>query len=160
MPDPDGHPGDFDVAVEGLIVAGSGAASGRTDDAPYPGGSLALQAPHFAAAGIDLTGYHLGTLNVDISPHVFVPIEPPVTIKDVRWTDAIPAETFSFFRCRIEVGSTAESGLVYRPHPETKVEHFHDPALVEVIARWIADADVGMRVRLQLRSSEAIVPVR
>ncbi len=155
MPDPDGQPGVFDVTVAGVIVPGYGAASGRADDAPYPGGSLALQAPHFAAAGIDLSGYHLGTLNVDISPHVFTPIESEVTVRDVRWTDAIPPETFSFFRCRIEVGSVAESGLVYRPHPETKVEHFHDPALVEVIARCIPDADVGMRDRLRLRSSEA-----
>ena len=160
MPDPDGQPGDFDVTVAGGIVAGYGAASGRADDAPYPGGSLALQAPHFAEAGVDLSMYHLGTINVDITPHQFVPVAPLATIRDVRWTDAIPAETFSFFQCRIEIGSTAESGLVYRPHPETKVEHFHDPAVVEVITRWIADADVGMRVRLQVRSSEAIVPVR
>ena len=69
-------------------------------------------------------------------------------------------KTFSFFRCRIEVGSMAETGLVYRPHPETKVEHFHDPAVVEVITRWIAGAHVGSRVRIRVRSSEAIVPVR
>ena len=159
MPDLSGHRGVFDIAVAGVIVSGYGVASGRTDDAPYPGGSLALQASHFAEVGVDLSAYHSGTINVDIAPHEFVPIAPLATIRDVRWPEAIPAETFSFFRCRLEVGSISATGLIYRPHPETKVEHFHDASLVEVITEWIAAARIGSRVRLHMRSPEATVRI-
>ena len=55
-------------------VNGHGVASGiaNTDPlrsaSPYPQGTLAMQAPFFAALGLDLSAYWLGTLNLSVAP--------------------------------------------------------------------------------------------
>ena len=49
---------------EGELVAGHGVASGRANDSPSPAGTIQLQRPHFAAAGIDLSPFEPATLNL------------------------------------------------------------------------------------------------
>lgn len=133
--------------VPGVVVAGHGAASGASGS--YPGGTLALQIPHFLARGLDLRGYHLGTINVDISPLRFVPRRPAITVRDVAWTDRIPPEDFSFFPCELEHAGVRHDGLVYYPHPETKVEHFQNESIVEVLSDHLAGLAVGDTVVLR-----------
>lgn len=133
--------GDAGRSVHGVVVAGHGAASGASGR--YPGGTLALQIPHFLERGLDLRGYHRGTVNVDISPLRFVPRRPLVTLRGVAWTDRIPPEDFSFFSCELEHEGRRHDGLVYRPHPETKVEHFQNESIVEVLTDHIAGLAVG-----------------
>lgn len=145
----------FDVSTPGVVVAGHGVASGASEATPYRGGSIALQAPHFEAAGLDLSGFHLGTVNVDLAPSVLEPVAPALTIAGVRWTDAIPPETFSFFGCRLTTRSDAHDGWIYRPHPETKVEHQQPPSVVEILAPWTEGAEVGNRVVVSWSSLEA-----
>ena len=148
-------PDTFDIAAPGVVVAGHGVASGEGDSAPYPGGSIAQQLPFFAEAGLDLSGYHLGTLNVDLAPAVFVPVAAPITIHEVRWTEAIPPETFSFIPCRLDTESDSQVGLIYRPHPETKVEHEQPASVVEILAPWTRGAEVGSVVRVSWSRAHA-----
>ena len=145
----------FDTSASGVVVAGHGVAGGAGNEAPYPGGSIALQLPHFEAAGLDLSGFHVGTVNVDLAPVVFEPVAPALTIVGVRWTDAIPPETFSFFGCTLTTRSDACVGWIYRPHPETKVEHEQPPSVVEILAPWIEGAEVGSGVIVSWSSLEA-----
>lgn len=134
-----------------MVVKGHGVASGCAPDCPYPGGSLARQIPCFQQHGVDLTGFHRGTLNVDVSPQRCVPFNPDLTLRQVRWTDRIPPEDFSFLACLLVVGGTTYRGLIYYPHPETKVEHFQNDSLLEVMAPFIAGLNAGAAVTLRLR---------
>ena len=143
------------VETAGTVVLGYGVASGTGSSNPYPGGSLAAQMPLFAQRGLDLRRCHRGTINVDIAPARFIAVEPAYTFRDVAWTEHIPPETFSFFHCRLIGGDESVAGWVYLPHPETKVEHFHDDSLVEVITTFVPSLREGSAVRLLLPRSEA-----
>jgi hypothetical protein len=48
-------------------------------------------------------------------------------------------------------------GWVYYPHPETKVRHFQDPSLLEVIARPIPGLQYGNAMEVHLNPEEVEV---
>lgn len=145
------------IALTGTVVEGHGVASGRSAETPYPGGSIPLQIPHFAARGVDLSPFYPGTLNVSIAPLTFSMTAPRVTLRQVNWIDLVPPEDFSFAACRVTFDGARTDGLVYYPHPETKVQHFHDPSLVEVLAPLIPGIFTGARVKLEVDSAEITV---
>jgi len=136
-----------------VIVAGHGVASGRNGDTRFPGGTVAMQVPHFKNLGLDLAGMWQGTLNVAIGPSRYRIGEAAHTFRDVHWHPNEPAEDFSFFNCRLEVIDGDEpwvkiDGLIYFPHPETKPEHFQPGDILEVLAPRIKKIGAGSRVRL------------
>lgn len=140
------------TVLHGEVVRGHGIASGRAPDSPYPQGSITLQRSHFAARGFDLGAVFDGTINVDIAPCRWRPINPPVTLEDVDWSDAIESETFSFIPCRLRIsGTTAgHEGFVYRPHPETKPGHHQPESVLELLMPWIDGIAPGTRVEVRL----------
>jgi hypothetical protein len=73
----------------------------------------------------------------------------------VKWADDAPPEDFSFFDCRVvcETGQRV-NGLIYYPHPETKPEHFQDPATLEVLTEFIEGLNYGMAIELEIDSSQ------
>ena len=127
--------------VHGTLAQGYRVASGPSVDYPY--GSLARQRPIFKARGLDLNAYFNGTLNVDIRPVTFAMIKPEFTFEHVEWTDLHPPETFSFSRCKVIFKEIEYEGRVYYPHPETKLRHFQNPSLLEVIAQPIPEIKYG-----------------
>lgn len=144
--------------VDGVIVAGHGIASGQSGDPRFPGGSVRLQSPHFLKAGVDLSAYHRGTLNISIAPRRYRVHCALHTIRNLAWLPNYPPEDFSFFNCRIRAGSQpAVDGLVYYPHPETKPEFHQDPSVLEVLAPWIEGLTLGDPVTLSLRLDEITV---
>lgn len=116
-------------------------ASGPSKDYPY--GALDRQRPIFAARGLDLSGYFNGTLNIDISPRTFNLIKPEFTFRNIEWTDLHPPEHFSFSRCKVIFNGIEYDGWVYYPHPETKLRHFQNPSLLEVITMEIHGIKYG-----------------
>ena len=140
----------FDLCLPGRIRKGHGVASGSAASSPYPEGTLALQAAIFKLRGVDLQAYHRGTLNVDISPRRFELIRADVTLRDIRWTDRIPPEHFSFSACLLEACNRMHHALIYHPHPETKTEHFQSESLVEVLAPFIEGVSEGSPVVLRV----------
>ena len=127
--------------VRGILKKGYGVASGPSADYPY--GALERQLPVFRERGLDLKGYYLGTLNIDIRPFSWEFVYPEFTFRDVRWTDLHPPEHFSFSRCAVGHAGVQYDGWIYYPHPETKRRNFHDSSLVEVIARLIPNVRIG-----------------
>jgi hypothetical protein len=146
--------GQFDLALLGVISKGHGVASGQAVNTPYPEGTLAPQIPLFRELGVDLSGFFRGTLNIDVSPRRIKLRNGDVTLRQVRWTNWIPPEDFSFFACLLEVDDVRYRSLIYRPHPETKVEHFQKDAVLEVLSPWVEGMTGGKEVRLKLRSSQ------
>ena len=121
----------------GRLVAGHGVASGRAAHSPYPAGTIALQAPLFAAAGLDLSSYQFATLNLDFSPGVWRLSRPDHRFEQLAWTDQHPPETFSFWHCRLQhqhQQASPVAALIYHPHPETKRAHHQPEGLLELLA--------------------------
>jgi hypothetical protein len=85
------------------LVAGHGVASGRATTSPYPAGTIHLQAPFFAARGIDLAPFFAGTLNLEAPRGHWCLNDPDARVEAMEWTDRHPPETFSFWHCRLRV---------------------------------------------------------
>ncbi|MCC6299638.1 MAG: hypothetical protein IT314_10085 [Anaerolineales bacterium] len=144
--------------VHGRIVEGYRVASGPS--AEYPFGTLDRQRPIFAARGLDLSNYFNGTLNIDISPRTFKLIKPEFTFHNVEWTDLHPPEHFSFSRCKVIFRDVEYDGWVYYPHPETKLRHFQNPSLLEVIAAEIKDIRYGDEVDVLVNAEEISIEIQ
>ncbi|MCE9647268.1 MAG: hypothetical protein K8S20_14825 [Chloroflexi bacterium] len=138
--------------VRGTIIRGYRVASGPSKDYPY--GALDRQRPIFKSCGLDLDGYFNGTLNIDIRPLAFRIIKAEFTFRQVRWTDLHPPEDFSFSSCTVTCKTVEYGGWVYYPHPETKLRHFQDPSLLEVIAMPIAGIQYGDEVQVSIKMNE------
>lgn len=136
------------IVVKGIIVAGHRVASQPSQDYPYA--ALEKQKPYFRERGLDLDRFFLGTLNVSIAPLVFEMVKPEYTFPLVAWTDLHPPETFSFSPCKVRSDGREYAGMIYYPHPETKIRHFQNPSLVEVLSERIPGIGVGSQVELLL----------
>jgi len=134
--------------VRGIVIQGYRVASGPSKDYPY--GSLDRQRPIFKARGLDLEVFFNGTLNIDLRPFTFKLIKPEFTFRNVEWTDLHPPENFSFSRCKVIYRDIEYEGWVYYPHPETKLRHFQDPSLLEVIAYPIPGIKYGDDVQVSV----------
>ena len=141
--------------IHGTLVQGYRVASGPSKDYPY--GTLDRQRPLFKSRGLDLTAYFNGTLNIDIRPNTFKLVKPEFTFQHVEWTDLHPPEHFSFSRCRVIHKDIEYEGWVYYPHPETKLRHFQNPSLLEVIAVHIPHIKYGDELDVLVNPEEILV---
>lgn len=143
------------VSLHGVIVQGYRVASGPSKDYPY--GALDRQRPFFKTGGLDLNDYFNGSLNIDIRPFEFKMEKPEFTFHHVEWTDLHPPEHFSFSRCKVIFKGIEYDGWVYYPHPETKLRHFQNPSLLEVIAIPISEIQYGDEVDVLVNREEISV---
>jgi hypothetical protein len=144
--------------VSGTIVRGHRVASGLNGDVRFPGGTLAMQRPYFAALGLDLAGMHAGTLNVSIAPARYELRRPRWTLPLVKWHPTAAAETFSFVEARMECPKGGEvSGWIYHPHPETKPEHFQSPDVIEVLMPFVEGLEYGAKVTLWVPEEQMVI---
>lgn len=135
--------------ISATIVRGHRVASGLNGDPKFPGGTLRMQLPFFAALGLDLSGYHLGTLNVSIAPLGYRVVLPKLTFRDVKWHPAEPAEDFSFFDVVVHRDDGENvSGLIYFPHPDTKPAHFQSADVLELLLPWTLGLAYGASIHL------------
>ncbi len=136
--------------IDGVVVAGHGVAGGRTVGRagnPYPAGSIRLQQPHFLQAGIDLSRYFSGTLNVDLAPHK--PEAKRVVFDGVLDWHGDIAERFTLAQVACRVAGREFDGLWYYPHPDTKPAHFQRDTVVELLLPYIGGIAVGDTVSLK-----------
>ncbi|MEO0350796.1 MAG: hypothetical protein AAF282_12195 [Cyanobacteria bacterium P01_A01_bin.15] len=146
------------VTVAGKVIAGHGVASGRVNNPRFPGGTIRMQQPQFAARGLRLDTYFLGTINVSICPYRYQMRQAKHTFRQVKWANDAPPEDFSFFDCRVGLGSNQRvGGLIYYPHPETKPEHFQDPGTLEVLTRFIDGLSYGTSLELDLDPAQVLI---
>src|ERR1022692_3857667 len=88
-------------SVAARVVLGHRVASGLNQNPRFPGGTLRMQFPHFLSRGLDLSSFHLGTLNVSIAPLAYRVLKARHTFTNVKWHPTEPAEDFSFFDVRV-----------------------------------------------------------
>ena len=60
-------------------------------------------------------------------------------------------------RCRLRFEGKQYDGWVYYPHPETKVRHFQNSALIEIIAEEITGIEIGDVLKVGLNPAEVAV---
>jgi len=142
------------ISLTGIVKPGHRVASGQGENSPYEQGTLEMQLPYFRDLGLDISSFYLGTINISIAPHIFKPISPKYTFSQVKWHPDYPAETFSFSPSRLVVENVEYNGLVYYPHPETKIGHFQDDGIVEIIAPKIPNLNYGDRLTVKLNLEE------
>lgn len=116
-----------------------------------------MQRPHFARRGLDLSRFHGGTLNLQVSPRRVIVKRPRHTFEFLRWHPVEPAETFSFFDARLRQGHAVIDALVYRPHPQTKPEHFQADDVLEVLAPWVEGLAYGVAVELSIDPRQMVL---
>ncbi len=76
-------------------------------------------------------------------------------VKNVQWHQEYPPENFSFSPCRIIFQEITYEGLIYYPHPETKIGHFQDPAVIEVlVSSFSPQIHHGDRVTVEVNPGE------
>lgn len=130
--------------ISGKVVAGHGVASGRSRDSPYPDSTIRLQAPFFLRAGVDLSVYFPGTLNIDLAP-LKLPVQRAERIVFdglLHWFGEIE-EHFILSRVEVRIGDQVFQGLWYYPHPATKPAHFQRDTVVEVLLPFVKDLTSG-----------------
>jgi hypothetical protein len=133
--------------LDGIVIAGHGVASGRAADSPYTAGSIVLQQPHFLEAGIDLSPYFSGTLNVDLAPHM-PRLQRIVFDGMLHWHGDI-TERFVLACIDCRVAGREVEGLWYYPHPETKPAHFQRDTVVELLLPYIEGIAAGDAVSVR-----------
>lgn len=143
--------------IKGVVVEGRGWTSGRAEGCPYPKGTVGLQLPYFQKRGLELSAFYPGTLNVSIKPKKFIMYHPEFTFRDVTWHPEHRPEDFSFSRCWVIYGGQRVAGVVYYPHPETKVSYFLDSSTFEIIAEYIESIHPGSRVEIEINGDEIAV---
>ena len=122
--------------VMAKVVRGYGIASGKNFDARFPKGTIAKQLPFLKVRGLDLSSFHLGTLNVDITPSCYKFCKASFCFEKIKWSNDLPPETFSFYPCKISLPDQDcwVSSLVYWPHPSTKPGFHQKEGVLEILA--------------------------
>jgi hypothetical protein len=143
--------------IHGTVVEGYRVASGQAQDNPYPEGTIKMQTPFFLREGLDLRAYHPATIGVSCGPWTFVVKRPEYTFRNVKWSPDHHAEDFSFSRCRITYAGVTVDGLVYYPHPDTKIGHHHDRSTLEIIAPYLEGIRYGSTVELDINTDEIVI---
>lgn len=137
-------------------VSGHGVASGQAAASPYPAGTIALQSPHFARLGLNLSSVYPGTLNLRVPGGRWQLQHPAWHIEHLRWTSLHPPETFSFWPCLLRwppsrpcsAQSPPLAGWIYRPDPATKARHHQPTDQLEVLAPWIEALEQELPLQL------------
>jgi len=141
--------------ISATIVQGHRVASGLNGNPKFPGGTLRMQLPFFRDLGLELSSYHLGTLNVSIAPLSYRVVQPKFTFRDVKWHPTEPAEDFLFFDVVVHRDdATPISGLIYFPHPDTKPDHFQSPDVLEMLLPWTEGLGYGTKVTLDVPAEQ------
>jgi hypothetical protein len=140
------------------IVEGHRVASGANGNPRFPGGTLRMQAEYFRALGLDLSAYHIGTLNVSIAPLHYQVVAPRHTFRAVKWHPVDTAEDFSFFDIRlVRAGMPNVEGLIYYPHPDTKPTHFQPPDMLELLLPFVENLNYGQEIRLETPANQILI---
>ena len=144
------------ITLLGNVVQGHQVACGQSPENPYPKGTIEMQTPHFLARGVDLYPNYPGTLNVSIAPAQFE-LYPAITLPQVKWSPNHAAESFSFVPVELIWQTDSFQGLIYYPRPETKINHFQDPSVLELLLPWIPELAYGSPVSLSAPVKELII---
>jgi hypothetical protein len=141
------------LRIPGTIIQGHRVASGQNQNPLFLGGTLAMQVPFFQTLGLDLSTYHLATLNTSIAPYDFSICDPDWHFQQVKWHPTEPPEDFSFVKISVATSHSPRQypALIYYPHPETKPAHHQPASMLEIlIEQFVTGLSYGDAVWLEI----------
>ena len=112
-----------------------------------------MQAPFFKERGLDLSGFHRGTLNISVAPRRFRIRNARLHFSSVQWTSKHPLRAFLLFCVLVDFQESEVRRLIHYPHPE-KARHHQNDSVIEVLAPWIEGIQYGDHFDLEVRESE------
>lgn len=151
------------MRLKGVAVQGYRVASGlSTRDTRFPLGTIKMQAPFFAAEGLDLEQYFdgklvWGTLDLDLRNKSFRQGRSDWFFKNIHWTDLQPAENFFLTKATIHYQGQEYKALWYHPDPSTKPNHFQYPTIMEFIAEKVPDIKYGDPFEVEIASDTIVL---
>lgn len=145
------------IRLTGKILRGHGVASGRSENTSFEAGTISLQAPFFAEGGLDLSGFHLATLNLSTEPLAVRIVKPAFHFPDVRWTDRHGPESFDIINVVLMLGDRGVVAWGYRPTPETKAAHPQPDSVLEVIAPFLEEIPASGLLEMELDPRQVVV---
>ncbi len=145
------------MVLRGTVVSGHGVAGGTPPHSPYPAGTISMQVPYFLDRGLDLTGFHLATLNISTKPHSVRIINPAYHFDDVEWTTVHGPESFDFIHVVLLLETRRVQAWGYRPTEETKGGHPQPRGVLEVIAPYLPEVGRESEIFLELDPTEVVV---
>ena len=144
------------IAIPAVVVQGHRVASGLNNNPRFPGGTLRMQMPFFRELGLDLSIFHIGTINIRIDPFQYQVVRAKHTFRNLKWHPVEPAEDFSFFDVTVRHGESSTNGLIYFPHPETKPEHFQPPDALELLLPFVPGLTYGDTIQIQTIADQMV----
>lgn len=141
------------LLLNGKVIQGTQAASGKKHWREQ-GGTICVQRPFFARAGVNFRNIYSGTINVSVAPHEFRIQAADYYVPHVYWAPNSPPEDFSFVNCEISSEDEWHEALLYYPHPETKIGIFPGHSVMEILTAFLPSIDYGKKVRLQFSSGK------
>ncbi|NQY37680.1 MAG: hypothetical protein HRT37_22530 [Alteromonadaceae bacterium] len=143
-----------------IVVSGHQVASGNATDSPYPQGTIKLQQPHFLKLGLDLTSFYPATINAKFECFDLKLIHWHYEFKGIKWVDNYPCEDFRFAKCIIHSKSYSKSdsktesypAYIYQPVIATKIGHFQDKNVLEIISVKINELEYGDQYILEIEN--------
>ena len=144
------------IAIPAIIVQGHRVASGLNNNPRFPGGTLRMQMHFFRELGLDLSIFHIGTINIRMAPWRYQVVRAKHTFRNLKWHPVEPPEDFSFFDVTVRHGESSTNGLIYFPHPETKPEHFQPPDALELRLPFVPGLAYGDTIQIQTVADQMV----
>ena len=144
------------IAIPAVVVQGHRVASGLNNNPRFPGGTLRMQMPFFRELGLDLSVFHIGTVNIRIASFRYQVVRAKHTFLNLKWHSIEPTEDFSFFDVTVSHGKFSINGLIYFPHPETKPEHFQPPDSLELLLPFVPGLAYGDTIQIQTVADQMV----
>ncbi len=122
-----------------------------------------MQVPFFQTLGLDLSAYHLATLNTSIAPFDFAICDPDWHFRQVKWHPTEPAEDFSFVKISVATSENIElmKALIYYPHPETKPAHHQPASVLEILLEeFVPELHYGDAIWLEIREEQVRLRIK
>ncbi|MEW6982948.1 hypothetical protein AAD001_09890 [Colwelliaceae bacterium 6471] len=130
------------------VVKGHQVASGMSINSPYPKGTIALQTPYFKSLGLDLTDYFSGTINAQFDCQQIELMKYSHVFENLNWLKGLPSETFYFAPVKIEYKKKLYRAFVYQPDKQTKIDHFQENNVLELIAEQLPGLNYNEQLEL------------
>jgi hypothetical protein len=139
--------------ISGIIVKGYGAAGADPNNRRNGLGTIAMQAPHFKAHGLDLDKYFgcqwkAATLNVNIAPYVISDVRPGFHLRSVKWDPNDTPEDFMIVGMVLRFRGKDYKAVLYYVDPATKQNCFQPRETMEIVAEMVDDIGYGDGVTL------------
>lgn len=139
------------------VVKGHQVASGNAENSPFPDSTIAMQKPFFAKQGLNLKEFKNGTVNLVLTCKSVSILRHDYFFQNIKWSPNHAAESFYFIKCVLIKAGIKYPAYIYQPDLKSKIGHFQNKNVLEVIARPIVNLRYGDQLQLEVNSDYLLI---